>query len=332
MLSNTRPSLTVFGAPTTIADQNRHLTPGEQIQHARSGPSAVLRHDDPRVQIDMIAANSMANVLSYEGMERAASRLPEGMGGESMPTKGRQAQLAILMAAREDASSGKGQWAKHADPAYGKPGRLAASMEGAGLHMYEMAQRTGDPVLKAGAMQALTVAAAAHLVGAREAALQGTNTERLSVVEAAASQRRDPLAVASDMVQLGVLPSTDPRARIKATDVDMDKTTALQRVLPVRAMPLDPTTQIDRADKVDISVTGLTIARQAEQRAVQLATMGEGGQQTANTEAAHRQLSAAFAIERMRQEGQRAKMAEQAPVAPVAEAKRRTSVFGRGER
>lgn len=332
MLSNNRPSLTIFGTPTTVGDTARHLTPGEQVQAARSGDQALLRPDDPRARVDMVAATAMAGMLSYEGLQRAAGRLPEGLAGDAQPTKGRAIQMALLNAAKEDAQNGTGQWAKHADESYGKPGRLAAALEGVGLQMYQEGQQTGNAILKAGAMQALTVAAAAHLVGAREAVVAGTSTDKVSVVDAAAHQRRDPMAVMGDMARLGVLPSTDPRAQIKEADLDLTQTEALKRVLPVRAAPLDPTTQIDRVEKVDIATTGRVVARQAEQRAVQLAGMGEGGQSTANTEAAHRQLAAAFAIERMRQAEQRSRQAtvEAAP-AQAAPAPRRMSVFGRGD-
>lgn len=286
MLSPARPVLTVFGTPNTVNGQTRHLPAARALDQARA--QGYIRHDDPRLATDPHKVASLA-LRSYEGLEHAAIH--------AVGKDGQQQGLVanMLLVAR---NPGPADLSK-VDPAYGKEGRLANAVETAGVRLYMTAKQKGDAALEAQAMALFAVAAAAHTQGAQQAATRGTDRGAPSVVEAAAAQKRDPLTVTQDLVQLGIIGAKDPRARVSEADVHaLDKATALARTAPNRpgAPSMDATT---KADRTDLALVGNPIARRAEQAA--LHAHGQGH----DHETVHSKLSAAFAVERMRQQESR---------------------------
>lgn len=283
MLSPARPVLTVFGTPNTVNGQTRHLPAARALDQARA--HGMLRHDDPRLSIDPHKIASLA-LRSYEGLEHAAIHAV----GKDGQQQGFVANMLLMARHPGPADLSK------VDPAYGKEGRLANAMETAGVRLYTTAKRTGDSALEAQAMALFAVAAAAHTQGAQQAATRGTDRNAPSVIEAAGAQKRDPLVVTQDLVQLGVLDAKDPRARVAEADVHaLDKATALARTAPNRpgTSALD---SASKADRTDLALVGNPIARRAEQAALHAHAQGN------DHEMVHSKLSAAFAVERLRQQ------------------------------
>lgn len=157
------------------------------------------------------------------------------------------------------------------DADYGPAGRLARGLEVAGLRIHQdgMRARNDDDIIKGHKL--LAIAAAAHNLGAREAASAGyANTPQPSVVAAAAFQGRPVEHVVGDLVKHSVMDRHDPRVAIAQSGTIMEPRAALEAIATER--PRAPNTNTYDTTTTDsiIATHGVTTGRRAEARALSM--------------------------------------------------------------
>jgi hypothetical protein len=315
----TRPTLSIFGDMTLKGDQNtpRYLPYGEQVDHAIQ--LGLLNRNDPRTTLDPNEIRGLG-LRSLEGLQRAASNAYAIQRSEDrMQTKDSTDKASIVLAAIALSMRDTPETAD-TDPGMGKAGILARRLEEAALRI--ATTYPNDPNVK----RLLTVAAASHTVGAMEASTRGL--ENGSIVEAAATQKRDPMAVMADLIIHGKLDPADPRRALREADLDLTPDQALERIRPQRPQAVSSTD----TEKTDTGMSNrLSMARRAEGRAMAMVAQTDGStfDQTTRKEAAHQLLAAAFAAERHRQQAARAAALEAASTPAPA---KRTKLFGNDSR
>lgn len=268
----------------------------------------MIRGDDPRATLDPTEVARL-RLRSLDGLENAAISVYNRERSEDrMPTEAANDKAALIRSALLAAAAQTPQEADTA-PEMGASGVLARNLEKAGLAIHQ--EYPNDPGVK----RILTLAAAAHNSGAEQAARAGF--ENGSIIQAAAKQNRDPMAVLADLSNHGVIAQDDIRKTIHNADIPTNIDAALEETRPQR--PQAPAAQESPSEKPIGTHTPSLMnvqARRAEGRALAIAAQ-EGGstfEQETRKEQARKMLCAAVAVERERQSVMKTKEQTQTPL------------------
>lgn len=304
MFSSKRPSVNVLGEAslTTESQTPQYHSYADRVTHAHM--LGMLRNDDPRLGLDPQEINQL-RLRSHDGLINAAMKTFNGERSDDRMPTAQAADKAALVRSALTASLAQTPEQADTDPAMGEQGILARNLEKAALAIHH--QHPKDPGVK----RILTLAAAAHNAGAAAAAVRGF--ENNSIIEAAAKQGRDPVAVVRDLATHGHLDATDIRKTISNADIPTSPKDALETTRPQRPRATD-TSSPSRVTEtiIDSPIMMLSQARQAEGRAMALAMNAEGSDFDKQTrqQQAQRLLAAAFSVERHRQDVSKARQAD----------------------
>jgi hypothetical protein len=265
--------VTVTGSSTHINGEERFLSYSDSVQHSIS--TGVLRHDDPRAKLDPNDISRLG-LRTSQGLESAANAMyptRKAANGQEQTRNDLQKGAAVRssFAMAQSMSEGEDR------TILGQPGRIAQSLEATALKLYAQ-----DPKDER-SLQLLKISAAYHNLGSAEKAREGY--ENHSVIEAAATQKRNPLSIAEDLRSNKIMDPSDIRLKIKSSDVQIDKEEAIKRV------------------QTSDNISGLNQARLAERTAVSLSKSMDGSQfqKETNQQNAFKMLTGAYALETIRQ-------------------------------